>query len=252
LFPNAYPDALANTSVNLVTLEYGLTSQPSQKIIIQFLFYLGFATYALDTSPASNPLNFVSIDALPSEIASEPPLVVHTDWVLAAFAANQNESLAQDHPAPLQIAAFLQGQSPGAQFTQQATISVLSTLQAMSLVTYSATDPVTDPNRGNPEAEQPTLANYATIFVWAYGTDSRTSKLGVAVALAGLLVVIARTLLGFLRYTTQRSPVELIVAALEHYPQGEMAHASSEEDAAKVRFRVVEDFGGRLRFIPVD
>lgn len=72
------------------------------------------------------------------------------------------------------------------------------------------------------ENTQPHLTRRAHIFVWAYGLDSRTAKIGTAVGIVGIAVVLVQVVLGFVDRRRQVSLMQLIVAALEHVLTGEV------------------------------
>lgn len=127
-----------------------------------------------------------------------------------------------------------------------------SYLQALSMVTYSRNN-LTRINTDTKDPEHPTLWFYARVHVWAYGTDSRTSKLGITVATIGAVCVILSTILGITSRRRQRSLTELLVAALEHRHMGELNHAAGEIDLkARTRYRIEEDhLDEPIRFRPV-
>lgn len=127
-----------------------------------------------------------------------------------------------------------------------------SFLQALSMVSFDKAN-FTTPNEDPHDLEHPTLHYWAQVHVWAYGYDSRTSKFGMAVALAGCLCVVVATVLGFFVRRRQRSLTELIVAAIEHQHMGELDHANGNGDlAARFRYKIQEDqTDGRVRFHPL-
>jgi hypothetical protein len=88
--------------------------------------------------------------------------------------------------------------------------------------------------------------------VWGFGIDSRTSKLGVAVAVLGSLAVLARTALLLRTHERSRSTTELMATALQHRHTGELDHAEKELDLAKVRYRLYENRDAdKIRLLPV-
>ena len=126
----------------------------------------------------------------------------------------------------------------------------LSYLQALSMVDYSK-DNITSFNKTTVDATRPQLNYYATIHVWMYGIDSRTSYLGVVVAIAGIVCVICSTILGLVTRRKERSVTDIIIAAIQHQaPQAELANIDEDsEHAARLRYRIQDDgMDEKIRF----
>lgn len=116
-----------------------------------------------------------------------------------------------------------------------------SQLQALSMVTFSKSN-LTRNNTDTKDPQHPTLWYYARVHVWAYGTDSRTSKLGIAVTILGGVCVLVSTVLGIFSPRRQRSLTELLLAAIEHRYSGELDHAAGDDNLkARTRYRLHED-----------
>lgn len=130
---------------------------------------------------------------------------------------------------------------------------VLSYLQALSMVDYSK-DVIGAVNETTPGHEHPKLYYYAVVHVWMYGINSRTSHLGVIVVCAGIACVICSRVLGIVLRRRQHSLTDIIVAAIKHQHEGELANLSGDsEHAARVRYQVQDgNTDGMIRFHHVD
>lgn len=257
--PSNLPDSLANMSSNILTLQFGMPNEPAtQQLLIELAVHNNFSTYSLDTSPSSNPFSMIQVPDI-TDLVLGKHAVVHPDWVLAAWSVDQNGFLTQDRAAASALVRSMKrgltsstSDSALKAFTDLFFIGFFSALQAMSMVEYeyTAAGPlaVTDDPK-----HQPLFHRYATIHVWAFGNTSRTSRLGVVVVIAGMTCVLIRTLLLLIMPTRQRSTTELVVAALEHQPQGEFAgiRHDDEKATARVRYAMGEDDSGRFRYWPV-
>ena len=116
-----------------------------------------------------------------------------------------------------------------------------SQLQALSMVTFSKSN-LTRDNKDTKDPQHPTLWYYARVHVWAYGTDSRTSKLGITVTILGGVCVLVSTILGIFSPRRQRTLTELLLAAVEHRYSGELDHAAGDDNLkARTRYRLHED-----------
>lgn len=127
-----------------------------------------------------------------------------------------------------------------------------SYLQTLSLVPFTKSN-LTKNNTDTKSSVHPTLWYYGRVHVWAYGIDTRTSKLGIVVTIIGCVCVLLSTVLGLIKRRRQRSLTELLVAAIEHRHQGELDHAQGDDEMkARTRFRIEEDqHDGQVRFRPL-
>ena len=124
-----------------------------------------------------------------------------------------------------------------------------SYLQALSMVDYSK-DNITSSNLGAEDPGHPGLHYYATVHVWMYGLNSRTSYVGAVVACLGIFCVVCSTMLGLVSRRRQRSLTDFIIAAIQHQYKWELANVSGDQDqAARLRFKVEDDErDGKLHF----
>ena len=126
------------------------------------------------------------------------------------------------------------------------TFAFYSYLQALSLVPYSKMDLTSDTDVEN----HPPLWYWAKVHVWSYGTDSRTSKLGIVVTMLGVVCVIISTVIGMIWRRKKRSLTDLIIAALEHRQEGEPVLVAGEEQlTARTKYKLIDDGDeDRIRF----
>jgi hypothetical protein len=266
------PPASKNFSSDILTVELGTMDLPSdQYLLFEFIGRSKFATYTLDSSRVTNPLHLVQVDDVREPIGSGN-VIIHPDWLLAAWSVDQNGSVSHDRPA---ASGLLQGieiglnaaikfaadnhidrqdiDNPNSFFEMARLLSpvMASFLQAMTMVTYQHS-PVPSSASDNDPAH-PILWRQDTIRVWAYGSNGRSSILAFVVVFLGILCVLVRTLLMCATRSRQRSPTHLVVAALDYQPQGELAAVDIEDEKAtsKVRYEMGDDERGRFHFRPV-
>lgn len=114
-------------------------------------------------------------------------------------------------------------------------VALLPIIQTLSLVDF--TFDVTSITPSTPNT--PKLIRNARINVWANGMSSRTSYFGLVVACLGIIIALCQVILGIFFRNRFRSPMEFLVAALEHKPRDEFA---GRQDSAIARTTfVVED-----------
>ena len=260
IFGTALPSEFTSTSTNVGLVSYSLanddeTASPmpgsQARLYCDVVAHVGFPTYTLDTRPSSNILTLVRMEGLQMS-HNDTPLIIHPDWFLAAWSVDQNgtvdpiRNMAQEMSLALP-AAWIQRDEMT--FDQLYTLHDYGLGQTMSMVNYAFLDATADSDSQDPD--QPVFSAWATRHVWAYGVSrSRTSKLGVAVVSCGAACVIARLILGLFLGKREYSPVELLVAAFEHYPTGEFAGMEKKSHMAKVRYVMEQDPDGKPRFVP--
>lgn len=116
---------------------------------------------------------------------------------------------------------------------------ILPIVQALSLIDFTTEESLASGPSSTDIARHPVLTRNARIYVWAYGFTTRTSKLGLIVVIAGVLVVMVQCVLGFTDRRKYRSPTQLLVAALEHTPSSEFKEMEHDDArVASTRFHV--------------
>lgn len=265
------PPASSNFSSNILTIEIGSLNLPSdQRIVLEFAVQSKFSTYTLDSSRITNPLHVVQVDDF-IEPTKADSVVIHPDWLLAAWSVDQNGKLPADRPAAsglvrgielgLDVAIkYITDKSVGLDTSVPKNVHELvrlmfpvlvSFLQAMSMITYQNSS--AQPSASDNDPIHPILWRQATLRVWAWGSDGRSSMLAVVVICLGILCVLVRTVLMFYTRSPQRSPTHLVVAALDYQPQGEFTGVNIEDEKAtsKIRYEMSDDEKGRFQFRPV-
>lgn len=249
------PDAeLFNRTQNVVTFEMSTRDPYADKpeddflqLKNDFVTFLNFTSYQLYASPLTNPTILATTQKLPLYGTT-----THVDptWMLAAWTVDNHGILLPDRTATIETVHTLNrfrvlDLSDKGQYNIMSNrldyISLLPVVQALSLIDFTskAHGSVKAARRAAKENVQPHLTRRAHIFVWAYGLDSRTAKIGTAVGIVGIVVVLVQVVLGFVDRRRQVSLMQLIVAALEHVPTGEVRVAGAKGDeVARTRFRV--------------
>lgn len=257
IFHTELPSDFRNTTTNLSITEYHDVGRSDDMVVwCESVAYLGFPTYTFDTS-SSNLRRMVQLNNLTDLAHLGAPQVVSPLWMLAAWSTQLDGTVDGHRPMAQQINRMLPnliGPWDYGNWTfDQLEFYFLNTYalaQSLSMVNYYY-DNATAPNGSvMPDAAHPLLSRYATVRVWAYGINSRTSRVGVVVVLAGCACVLLRLILGFVMRAHNQSSVEMFVAALEHAPRGEFRGLANEHGWAKVRFQLDESVQGKPIFNP--
>ena len=245
-----------------------MTWNSTARLYCDAISYLAFPTYTMDTSLDENNVPLVRFKDVKIEKNAEP-LVLDPSWLLLAWSIGPNGTIPHVRP----VAQILQGLFESAwvanytvaavkagtvDYSDWLAFTFLNTYfftQITSIIPYDARNLTAEPlpaHHPPTDKDHPILKMWASRRVWAYGiTGSRSSKLGVAVAILGVVCVLLRLTLGLIAGKREHSPVELMVAALEHHPTGEFDGIRGNVSAmAKVRYVMEEDEEGRARFVP--
>ena len=249
IFNTHLPQELRNTSVNIGTTIYKTKDAPNDeaRIWCEQEAYLSFPNYLYDTSAtsASTAIRLVQLLNITNPTADTVPLVVNPAWLLAAWSIENNGTVDSSRPMAKELTRIIPNLFSPWNYTNltsdQTEFFFLHTYalgQAMSMVNYFY-DNATAPDGSVPKDDQhPYLHHWATLHVWAFGLGSRTSRLGVAVVLAGSLCVLVHLFLGIFNRAHNHSPVQLFVAALEHQHRHEFHGLNEEKEWAKVRYSI--------------
>jgi hypothetical protein len=218
--------------------------------------YLSHSDYQLDPSPLTNPTYLVNLDVLANITSS--PLYVHPDWTLAAWSVAKSGTVDGNRAAATYLLSALKGvvntyNPTNGNYSYNDTTSTplglvllyndFAFAQVLSMIDFTSTTTTSRTPRHDPS--HPIFQVYASLRVWAYGIDSRTSKLGITVALFGCCFVLLYTVLSLITRIQKRSTLELMVTALENEPEGAFERMESESEKGKVKFRIVAHEEGR-------
>jgi hypothetical protein len=256
----AYPPS-GNYSLSHQLVEYNMPRLGGANLTIccDNYAYVSLSDYQLDPSPLTNPNNFVNLDVLANITSS--PLYVHPDWTLVAWSVAKSGAVDGNRAAATYLLSALKGvvntynATNGSYAYNDTTLTPLGLVldynsfafaQALSMIDFTTTPTTSRTPQNDPL--HPILRVYASLRVWAYEIDSRTSKLGVTVALFGCCFVLFHTVLTLITRIQKRSTLELIAAALENEPEGAFEGMESESEKGKVKFRMVAYEEGRLVF----
>lgn len=258
IFDHEPPRNLKSTSENVGITVYSSHGLNHDVIWCDQVAYLGFPTYQIDLTPssASHQLKLVQLNNISSVPLDDTPLAVNPLWLLAAWSVDVGgiagagrpmvQGLARLMPSLLTTPATSNYTDDQREFIFLHTYAIG---QAMSMVNYFYVN-ATEADSVHADADHPYLYHFCTLHVWAFGLSGRTSRLGVAVVLAGSFCALFRLLLGFSFVRHEHSAVELFVAALEHQHQHEFVGLHHENDWAKVRYRMDVGHHGKPTFHP--
>ncbi|MCJ1468925.1 hypothetical protein MMC07_007555 [Pseudocyphellaria aurata] len=259
IFDHEPPRGLRNTSKNVGITVYSSQGSNHDVVWCDQVAYLGFPTYQIDLTPssASQGLRLVQLNNISTAPLHHTPLHVSPRWLLAAWSVDVGgtvngsramvQSLARLMPSLLTTPAKTKATNDQREFKLLHTYAIG---QAMSMINYHFINATKADPSVHPDADHPYLYHFCTLHVWAFGLTGRTSRLGVAVVLAGSVCALLRLLLGFSVVRHRHSPVELFAAALEHQHQHEFDGLHRETDWAKVRYRMEMGHDGRPTFHP--
>lgn len=259
IFATEPPRDLRNTSANVGVTVYDPQRPDHQVVWCDQVAYLGFPTYQIDLSPnsASHQLSLVQLNNISNVPLPNSSLAVNPNWLLAAWTVdvggvvNGSRAMAKELtrvlPSLLTTPWTLNSTEAQREFVFLHTYSIG---QAMSMVNYYWINATTAGSSVHADPDHPYLYHFNTLHVWAFGLSGRTSRLGVAVVLAGSFCVLFRLLLGCAMLRHEHSPVELFVAAFEHQHQQEFGGLHHEGDWAKVRYRMDVGHHGKPTFHP--
>ncbi|MCJ1469067.1 hypothetical protein MMC07_007699 [Pseudocyphellaria aurata] len=259
IFDHEPPRDLRNTSKNVGITVYSTQGSNHDVVWCDQVAYLGFPTYQIDLNPssASHGLRLVQLNNISTAPLDHTPLPVSPRWLLAAWSVDVGgtvngsramvQGLARLMPSLLTTPATTNYTDDQREFIFLHTYAIG---QAMSMVNYYFVNATEADPSVHVDADHPYLYHFCTLHVWAFGLSGRTSRLGVAVVLAGSFCALLRLLLVFSFVRHEHSPVELFMAALEHQHQHEFVGLHREKDWAKVRYRMELGHHGRPTFHP--
>jgi hypothetical protein len=244
LFRRELDADLYDRTKNITTIEMWTTSDDGEstcKLTVDFVAFLNFTNYQLDPSPITNPGALIRTPSLPT---SGTTIHVDPSWLLAAWTVDDQGVMGPDHTSATELVRILNGLHSDYKEVnsyQVLYISLLPMMQALTLIDFTTEGATPGITVDTANVNNPLLARNAKLFVWAYGLSTRTSKLGVVVALLGIALVLVQSILGFVNRRSYRSPTQLLVAALEHAPTSEFKKVRhNEAKVASMRFHIQE------------
>lgn len=225
----ADPDIdMRNVSINPLVAEYYNSDKSSFWICLSFSF-LRLSTYILDTS-GNNPFSLGLIQLQGESIINpvDDPLFIHPDWVLASMSVDVGETVPEYRSSSTSLMDAIQS-------TDLIDTHSIIMAQALSLINYE-TEAVNSTSDNLPTST-PILKVSLLLYAWMYGLQSVTSRLGVAVAIIGCVIVLLGVVVKIWRRTVPRDLLNFIVVALKQPPPAVLKNLEQDE-TAKVRFRM--------------
>lgn len=267
LFEAELDTDLKNSTTNTLISEHANPLHKKSRFWCETIVYTAFPTYTVNTAESVNPLMLVNMNHLPMETDenfNRTPIVVHPDWVLAAWSVANNGTVNHSREVGKELARLVASsygsfyeETPSNENTvnydavELVFLYLYSTAQSLSLIDYSYTND-TSSLAAAAQARlegQPVFSKWATLRVWAYGLNGRTTKLGVVIAIIGCVCVLLRLVLAVsLGIKHEHSTLELYVAALEHHPTGGFDELNDDATMAKVRY-IMQDGEKRPNFV---
>ena len=242
-------DELSSSSNNVMFIEYTVES-PSSSIhfVYEFVTYSTFPTYALDISTASNPLKLVHVRDLGRHRSD--PLIVHPDWILAAWSADHNGNINAVNRTSARILLHslmkpLTDRSPESSYEGSDSflpftyLNTYSIAQALSMVSY---DVGNGPTTDDPQYR---ISHYASRYIWALGGSDITTRVAKGLIILSGAVFVA----SYIYICVQPCPpsmMDLLAAAFRTAYDGELDRADDKK--ARVRYRMVKNGGQTYKF----
>jgi hypothetical protein len=251
-FTSDETSSLANRTSNVITIEMRMNNGTNSVTwAVDFVAFLGFITYSLDTSRITNPTYLVRMGELPHSGSS---VTIDPSWLLAGWSVNNGGVLSTQRTSANMVqqvmAAIMKYQRMDATLEIRMKTHLLGFIpiaHTISLIDHRLT---TTPQPSWSDEEHPLLQRSARMYVWGYFMGSRTSILGAVVAIGGAIVVLLQGYFGFADMRRYRGPIELLASALQHVPQGEFDDKLNDEKAiARMHFQV-EDKGDQVVYSP--
>ena len=145
IFAQSPPSDLWNTSTNFILVEYHMSglSTPNNTVWCDDISYLNFQGYSLDPSPYSNFIHLTLLSDFAPVLPGTVPLVVHPDWILAAWSADRNGTVDSTRASSSLMSARLENALTSTNASRD--LDLLNFLdgivmdQALSLIDYSTT-----------------------------------------------------------------------------------------------------------------
>ena len=245
---------------------------PHSSYVFITRYFIAAGTYSLEISAVNNPGGRVRLISIPDEMTDLPQISIDPTWILAGLSTSNGSALSPTR----EIASLLSNGTLGMQqlwvedpafFNGNDTtvnsavsrwiVSVVLVIQhTATLIPYNFTEfypgsSTAVPNSPDPSwdsvayKDTPTKPIIWTNFhrrVWLFGIQGRrTAWLGIVVVGLGCFIVLVRTILKLTTRIRTKSPLELLVGALEHRPAGEFEGVErSESHLGRVRFGVRE------------
>ncbi|KAI7465658.1 hypothetical protein KC357_g7581 [Hortaea werneckii] len=223
-------------------------------------------TLAMTMTAANNVTAVLATQAVP-QIGE--PVALNPAWTLAAWSTEFGGRIPAEQATASILRSVMTSIAENTTSTESKYLGRLLAIvnipvfQTLSMIEYEVLLPFTSSPSSSSSSRQQLLTRNANLHVWAYGLTSRTALLGAVVSISGLIVVCFQFCLGLVDRKDYRSPTQLLVAALEHFPRGEVERVlasgngggggcADEREVARTRFcvREVERGGGvgRLGF----
>jgi hypothetical protein len=225
---------MRNISINPLVAEYYSSDNSTFWICLSFS-YLRLSTYILDTS-GNNPFSLGLVELQGEDVIhpADDPIFIHPDWVLASMSVDRGSTVPEYRSSSTVLADALQF-SGSDESVGLAEVHAIIMGQALSLINY-ATEDVNSTSDKLPTST-PMLNVSLLLYAWMYGLQSVTSKLGVAVAFIGCVIVLLGIVIKAWWRTVPRDLLDFVTVALKQTPP-EVLKNLEEKETVKVRFRI--------------
>ncbi|KIW95024.1 uncharacterized protein Z519_03605 [Cladophialophora bantiana CBS 173.52] len=232
LFATEPTPLLRNVSMNPLITEYIFSDDSTTSWCSSFVFPR-LATYVFDTSPITNPFSTVTMeDEGPLALGGAvDPIYVDPNWILAAWNVDRNGTLSNEQAFVGEEDFIVSVETPtfASELSDPQSIIVA---QSLSLIDYTL-----QPASPDSAGVQSLVVNFL-VHVWSYGLDSRTSKVGVTIAIAGCVVALAKIVVGLATRTVSRDNLDFIMKSLEQSPPPKSGAKSFHDLDEKIKTRV--------------
>ncbi|KAL2827498.1 hypothetical protein BJY01DRAFT_255661 [Aspergillus pseudoustus] len=222
-----------NISGPQLTYVYSMPEHTDTRVWCYNVAHLGYADYTMDPNPITNFLGLVQLRVLnphPSEHVesnNRAVMTINPDWVLAAWSVDPSGEVDPTRGSVARFSeVFLQlvdtEDNPERDTLMFRLAHRWASAQVLSFINYeTATLSTAQEQREQAQSVkddpllQSTLPSWATVQVWKFGIESRTSILGTVIMITGVVIVLLTTILWV---EPPKSPTGLFVSALVHPP----------------------------------
>ncbi|KAI7443044.1 hypothetical protein KC336_g1881 [Hortaea werneckii] len=246
LFAEPGPSPRIKNNATTLVMTMTTATNTTSVLTVDFVAFSAFTNYTLDPSTLSNPISLVQTQAFPP---TYEPVALNPAWTLAAWSTEVGGEIPAERATATILRSLMASIAANTTLAnprypvQLLAVVTIPIFQTLSMIEYeispsisssgtSSSRPPTSPSSSSSSSsnQQHLLTRNANLHVWAYGLTSRTALLGAVVSISGLLVVVFQFCLGLVDRKDYRSPTQLLVAALEHFPRGEFEQVIARRD----------------------
>lgn len=185
------------------------------RIWFEFVSHLQFGLYSVDLS-FGNKMLFTHLDNFEDKRNERVELIIDPLWTLAAWSVDADGTVdGARFPNLLQGSDYASNtcnvlhsdKDSEVDWFEFYSLNLFAIAQTMSLISYESV--VLNKSAVLDITVNPVLYNWVIRRVWAFGLDTRTSRLGVAVVCTGMITVVFRVIFAVYNYCHKDDAIPL-------------------------------------------